>query len=61
MTTGPVWPLKGTEEWKTPGEEAPTFTGLEVPICTATPAVPAVKTVKKMASTSHWPGGKLGW
>jgi hypothetical protein len=49
--------LKGTEEWKTPGEEAVTVTGAAVPICKITLAVPAVKTVKKMASTSHWLGG----
>jgi hypothetical protein len=57
MTTAPVWPLKGTDEWKTPAEDAVTVTGARLPICTFTLAVPAVKTVKKIASTSHSPGG----
>jgi hypothetical protein len=57
MATPPVWPLKGTEEWKMPGDEAVNVTGAALPIRTLTLAVPAVKTVKKMASTSHWPGG----
>lgn len=61
ITTALVCLSNETDEWKRPAEDAATVTGAPGSMCTFTLAVPGVETVKKTASTSHWPGGEEVW